>query len=59
MAPGVAMGMVYSTGAHSVGILMENAVQNERFSQLSSQASLDQCLALIISTGAAGAAKGQ
>ncbi len=59
MAPGVAIGMVYTSGAHSTGLLMENAVQNERFSQISSQASLEQCLASIISNGAAGAAKGE
>ena len=59
MAPGVAIGMTYTASAHSVGLLMENAVQNERFSQLTSQASLEQTLALILATGAAGAAKGQ
>ncbi len=59
MAPGTAMGMVYTAGAHSTGMLMENAVQNERFSQITSQASLEQNLVLILSTGAAGAAKGE
>lgn len=59
LAPEVAIGMVYSQGAHSIGLLMENAVFNEMLSQLSSRASLEQCLALLISTGAAGAAKGE
>lgn len=59
VAPVVAMGMTYTASAHSIGLLMENAVQHERNCQLSSQASIAQCLALILATGAAGATKGQ
>lgn len=56
MAPPLAMGMVYNQGAQSISLLMQNAVFNEKLSQMSSQASLDQCLAFIIAGGAAGAA---
>lgn len=58
-APGLAMGMTYSVAAHSIGLLMENAVLNEKLSQITARAGLDQCVVLILAAGAAGAAKGE
>ncbi len=49
------MGMVYGAAAHSVGLLMANAVFNEKVSQIRANASVDQCCALIIAAGATGA----
>ena len=48
------MGMVYGAAAHSVGLLMANAVFNEKVSQIRANASVDQCCALIIAAGATG-----
>lgn len=59
MAPSLAMGMVYVSSGYSIGLLMDNSVQNKALSQLTNNASVDQCCALMISAGAAGAAKGQ
>ena len=59
MAPPLAMGMVYAQGANSIGLFMQNAVFNEKLSQITSQAGLEQCLVLILAAGAAGAAKGK
>ena len=59
IAPPAAMGMVYAQGASSIGLFMQNAVLNEKLSQITSRAGLDQCLVLILAAGAAGAAKGQ
>jgi hypothetical protein len=44
--------------ASSIGILMENAVSNEKNSQVVQSASVAQCCVLIIGAGAAKAAKG-
>jgi hypothetical protein len=59
MSPSLAMGMVYVSSGYSMGLLMDNSVRNKALSQLTNNASVDQCCALMISIGAAGAAKGQ
>lgn len=56
MAPNVAMGMVYCTGANSIGLLMHNAIINENLSKITGRASVEQCLAMLLASGAAGAA---
>lgn len=58
-APCLAMGMTYTAGAHSVGLLMENAVLNEKLAQVTANAGIDQCVALILTTGAAATAAGK
>ena len=59
LAPPTAMGMVYAQGASSIGLFMQNAVLNEKLCQITSRASLEQCLVLILAAGAAGAVKGK
>jgi len=44
--------------AHSIGILMENAVNNENQSQSIQNAAVTQCCVLMLAAGAAGASKG-
>lgn len=56
-APMLAMGMTYAAMANSIGNLMGNAVTAEQFSQIIQNTSTTQCCALIVSVGAAGAAK--
>lgn len=55
MAPPLSMGMLYCVAGQSIGLLMENAVFNEKLSQITCNASVAQCCALMI---AAGATKG-
>lgn len=59
MAAPTSMGMVYAQGASSIGLFMQNAVLNEKLSQITNRAGLEQCLVLILAAGAAGAAKGK
>lgn len=56
LSPEVSMGMAYTTAGHSIGMLMENSVLNKSLAQIASNAGVDQCCALMISIGAAGAA---
>ncbi|WP_394204181.1 RebB family R body protein [Shewanella waksmanii] len=46
------------TMASSIGLLMENAVFNEKNSQAIQNASVSQCCVFILGAGAAKAAKG-
>ncbi len=47
-APAMAMGNVYQSLAHSVGILMENAVNQQQQSSILSQAVTTQCVNTIL-----------
>lgn len=57
-APAMAMGTLYQTMAHSLGILMENAVTSQQNMNVIGQATTTQGVAMIYSvdTAAAGAA---
>ena len=48
-SPAMAMSSVYQSLAHSVGILMENAVNQQQQSSVLSQAVTTQCVATILS----------
>ncbi len=49
-APAMAMGNVYQTLAHSIGILMENAVNQQQQASVLSQAVTTQCVTTILSS---------
>jgi len=53
----LSMDLTYITMSKSLGQLMGNAVMTENFSQTIQNTAVAQCCALIISMGAAGAAK--
>lgn len=46
----LAMSLTYISAAQSMGIMMNNAVSNEHFSQIISTASTSQCNALILAS---------
>ena len=56
-APMVAMGFTYAAMSNSIGKVMANAVTCEQNSQMIQNTSVAQCCALMVSIGAAGAAK--
>lgn len=58
LAASVSMGLVSMAQAHAIGIQMMNAMQNQRSAQVTANAGLVQCCALMISAGAAEATKG-
>lgn len=58
LAASVSMGFVSVAQAQAVGLQMMNAMQNQRSAQVTANASLVQCCALMISAGAAKATKG-
>ena len=49
-APAMAMGNVYQSLAHSAGILMENAVNQQQQSSILSKAVTTQCVNTILSS---------
>mgnify|MGYP005995858029 FL=1 len=49
-APAIAMGNVYQSLAHSIGILMENAVNQQQQANILSQAVTTQCVTTILAT---------
>ena len=49
-APAMAMGNVYQTLAHSIGILMENGVNQQQQASILSQAVTAQCVTTILTT---------
>ncbi|MCL7753793.1 RebB family R body protein [Polaribacter sp. Z022] len=49
-APAMAMGNVYQSLAHSIGILMENAVNQQQQANILSQAVTTQCVTTILAT---------
>jgi len=57
LSPAVSIGMVYTSAGHSFGLLMENSTLNKSLAQIAANAGVDQCCALMISIGAAGAVK--
>ncbi|MDF3026619.1 MAG: antirepresssor protein RebB [Fluviicola sp.] len=52
-APAMAMGTLYQTMAHSLGILMENAVTSQQNMNVIGQASVTQGVAMIYSVDTA------
>lgn len=58
LAASVSMGLVSMAQAHALGLQMMNAMQNQRSGQVTANAGLVQCCALMISAGAAEATKG-
>lgn len=50
-APAMAMGSIYQTAAHSIGIAYENAVQAQRQASISSQAATNQGVIQVYSLG--------
>ena len=56
-APAMAMGMVYQSAAHSIGILYQNATQAQARASISAQAATNQGVIQLYSAGTmAGAA---
>ena len=55
-APAMALGSVYQTMAHSLGILMENAVANQQNMSMIGQATTAQGVILIYAADSAAAA---
>jgi|JI8StandDraft_1071087.scaffolds.fasta_scaffold567997_1 hypothetical protein len=55
-AASVSMGLVSIAQAHALGLQMMNAMQAQRNAQITANAALSQCCALMISAGAAKAA---
>ena len=53
-APAMAMGNVYQTLAHSIGLLFENSVNQQQQASILSQAVTTQCVTSILSTKDAG-----
>lgn len=51
-APAMAMGTVYQTAAHSIGIAFENAVSNQQLTNQISQAVTTRCVESLL--GSAG-----
>jgi hypothetical protein len=58
LAAAVSMGLVNMAQAHALGLQMMNAMQNQRNGQVTANAGVVQCCALMISAGAAKATKG-
>ena len=59
-APAMAMGAVYQSSAHSIGILYQNAVQAQRQSAICAQAATNQGVIQLYSAGTmAGAVAAQ
>ncbi|GAA6166884.1 RebB family R body protein [Sessilibacter corallicola] len=56
-APPESMAFVSMSMAESISIMLENAVNAEKNAQIVQTAAVAQCCALMISVGAAGAAK--
>lgn len=56
-APAMAMGTVYQTLAHTIGLSMENAVNQQQQSNVLSQAVTTQCVQTILNTGDGGSNK--
>lgn len=50
-APAVATGSMYQTASHSIGIMYQNAVQTQRNSAISAQASANQGVIQIYTAG--------
>jgi aspartyl/glutamyl-tRNA(Asn/Gln) amidotransferase C subunit len=50
-APAVAMGLVYQSSAHSIGILYQNAVQAQRNASICAQAATNQGVVQLYSVG--------
>lgn len=57
LSPNISMGLTYMAMSSSLAHVMNNAVTAERSSQMIQTASVTQCCALMVSIGAAGAAK--
>lgn len=55
-APTIAMGTIYQSAAHSIGILYQNAVQAQRQTSICAQAATNQGVIQIYSSGSAAAA---
>lgn len=55
-APTMAMGAIYQSAAHSLGILYQNAVQAQRQSSICAQASTNQGVIQIYALGSMAAA---
>ncbi|MEO9570799.1 MAG: RebB family R body protein [Polaribacter sp.] len=53
-APAMAMGNVYQSLAHSMGLLMENSVNQQQQASILSQAVTTQCVTTILATKDAG-----
>lgn len=53
-APAMAMGSVYQTLAHAIGLSMENAVVQQQQANVLSQAVTTQCVQTILNTKDAG-----
>jgi hypothetical protein len=51
-SPAIAMGMTYVAMAHSIGLVMENAMTSQQRGQVLADAALAQVLAMIIAKGA-------
>ena len=56
-APAMAMANVYQSLAHSIGLSMENAVNQQQQSNVLSQAVTTQCVQTILSSGDGGSNK--
>lgn len=57
-AQAFSLGITAVMMANSIGLLMENAINNEKSSQMIQSASVTQCCALMIAAGTAGATQG-
>ncbi|MCO7189543.1 RebB family R body protein [Pseudoalteromonas sp. XMcav2-N-2] len=57
-ANGFSLAVASTTMGHSISLLMENAVQNEARSQLTSSTAVAQCCALMVAAGAAAIKSG-
>jgi hypothetical protein len=55
-APAVAMGTIYQSSAHSIGILYQNAVQAQKMLSISSQAATNQGVIQVYTAGTMGGA---
>ena len=55
-APAMAMGSIYQSAAHSLGILYQNAVQAQQQSAIAAQAAANQGVIQIYSLGSVAAA---
>ncbi len=55
-APAMAMGSIYQSAAHSIGILYQNSVQAQMAASISAQAATNQGVMQIYSAGSMGAA---
>ncbi|WP_163931651.1 RebB family R body protein [Paraferrimonas sp. SM1919] len=59
IAPPLSMGLTYIAAGQSVGMLMENAVFNEKLAQITANTSVNQCCALMVASGVIGISKGK